>query len=151
MLVLTRKTQQQIQFGNDIVVTILQVRGQSVRVGIEAPRGVRVVRGEIASKPARAKPSLSLEADFVESQSPVADNNATIARAVPHLEPTAHAPGMTRSADETFSPPSSPQPRGLGESRGLFPLLRQRAQAQDTLRTTESLAPTTVRSMAIRI
>ncbi len=112
MLVLTRKTRQQIQFGNDIVVTILQVRGQSVRVGIEAPRDVRVVRGEIASKPARAKPSLSLGAS---PQPPVT------------------------------------QPRGLGESRGLFPLLRQRAQAQDAPRPSESLAPTSVRSTAIRI
>ena len=50
MLVLTRKNQQQIQIGNNIVVTILQVKGQTVRVGIEAPREVRVVRGEIADK-----------------------------------------------------------------------------------------------------
>ena len=48
MLVLTRKTQQQIQIGNNIVVTILQVKGQSVRVGIEAPRDVRVVRSELS-------------------------------------------------------------------------------------------------------
>ena len=47
MLVLTRKTQQQIHVGNDIVITILQVKGQCVRVGIEAPRQVRVVRGEL--------------------------------------------------------------------------------------------------------
>ena len=38
MLVLTRKTQQQIQIGNNIVITILHVKGQAVRVGIEAPR-----------------------------------------------------------------------------------------------------------------
>ena len=47
MLVLTRKLQEQIRIGNDIVVTILQVRGQSVRVGIEAPRDVRVLRAEL--------------------------------------------------------------------------------------------------------
>jgi carbon storage regulator CsrA len=47
MLVLTRKLQEQIRIGDDVVVTILQVRGQSVRVGIEAPRNVRVLRAEL--------------------------------------------------------------------------------------------------------
>lgn len=48
MLVLSRKAKQQIKIGDDVVITILQVRGQTVRVGIEAPRQTRVVRGEIA-------------------------------------------------------------------------------------------------------
>ncbi len=47
MLVLTRKSQQRIRIGNDITVTILKVRGNAVSVGIEAPRDVRVVRGEL--------------------------------------------------------------------------------------------------------
>ncbi|MBL8828697.1 MAG: carbon storage regulator [Planctomycetaceae bacterium] len=50
MLVLTRKTQQQIHIGNNVVITILQVKGQNVRVGIEAPRDVRVVRAELKPK-----------------------------------------------------------------------------------------------------
>jgi carbon storage regulator CsrA len=48
MLVLTRKVQEQIQVGNDITITIIRVKGQSVRVGIEAPRDVRVMRSELA-------------------------------------------------------------------------------------------------------
>ncbi len=47
MLVLTRKLQEQIQVGDDITITILRVKGNTVRVGIEAPRHVRVVRGEL--------------------------------------------------------------------------------------------------------
>ncbi len=47
MLVLTRKLQQQIKIGDQITVTILRVKGQTVRVGIEAPRQVRVIRGEL--------------------------------------------------------------------------------------------------------
>lgn len=47
MLVLTRKLQQQIKIGQQITVTILRVKGQTVRVGIEAPRDVRVIRGEL--------------------------------------------------------------------------------------------------------
>ena len=36
MLVLTRKTQQQIQIGPHITITILKVKGQTIRVGIDA-------------------------------------------------------------------------------------------------------------------
>jgi carbon storage regulator CsrA len=47
MLVLTRKLQQQIKIGDEITVTILRVKGNTVRVGVQAPRDVRVVRGEL--------------------------------------------------------------------------------------------------------
>src|SRR4051812_1479498 len=51
MLVLTRKLQQQIMIGEQITVTILRVKGNTVRVGIQAPRDVRVVRGELPKEP----------------------------------------------------------------------------------------------------
>lgn len=47
MLVLTRKLQQQIKIGDAITVTILRVKGSTVRIGVEAPRDVRVIRGEL--------------------------------------------------------------------------------------------------------
>ena len=50
MLVLTRKTQQQIQIGPNITITVLQVKGQAVRLGIEAPRDVSVLRTEVAKR-----------------------------------------------------------------------------------------------------
>jgi carbon storage regulator CsrA len=49
MLVLTRKVQEQIQIGHNIKVTIVRVKGHSVRLGIEAPDNVRIVRGELAA------------------------------------------------------------------------------------------------------
>ncbi len=50
MLVLTRKANQQIQIGPHVTVTILRVKGQTIRVGIEAPRNVSVLRAELAEK-----------------------------------------------------------------------------------------------------
>ncbi len=47
MLVLTRKLQEQITIGQDITITVLRVKGNSVRIGIDAPRSVHVVRGEL--------------------------------------------------------------------------------------------------------
>ncbi len=50
MLVLTRKLQEQIRVGDNITLTVLRVKGNSVRIGIEAPKDVRVVRGELPPK-----------------------------------------------------------------------------------------------------
>jgi carbon storage regulator CsrA len=47
MLVLTRKIQEQIHIGNNITISILKLKGNTVRIGIEAPRDVRVLRGEL--------------------------------------------------------------------------------------------------------
>lgn len=47
MLVLTRRTGESIVIGNDVVVTILEVRGDQIRVGIDAPRSVQVHREEV--------------------------------------------------------------------------------------------------------
>lgn len=49
MLVLTRKLREQIRIGDNITISVVRIRGNTVRVGIEAPRHVRVVRGELAT------------------------------------------------------------------------------------------------------
>jgi carbon storage regulator len=48
MLVLTRKQGERIQIGEDIVVTVVRTKGKAVRLGIQAPSHVPVLRGEIA-------------------------------------------------------------------------------------------------------
>ncbi len=47
MLVLSRRVGDSIAIGDDVVVTILEVRSDVVRVGIDAPRSVRVHRAEL--------------------------------------------------------------------------------------------------------
>ena len=47
MLVLSRRESERILLGSSIVVTILRVNGDRVRVGIEAPSDVAVVRAEL--------------------------------------------------------------------------------------------------------
>lgn len=47
MLVLTRKPDQSIMVGNEIEITVLEVRGEQVRLGIRAPRNISVHRKEI--------------------------------------------------------------------------------------------------------
>ena len=47
MLVLSRKQNERIRVGDSVVVTIVRVSGDKVRIGIEAPPNVRVLREEL--------------------------------------------------------------------------------------------------------
>ncbi len=47
MLILTRRVGESIVVGDDIVLTVFEVRGDAVRIGIQAPRSVKVNRKEI--------------------------------------------------------------------------------------------------------
>jgi len=47
MLVLTRKSGESIRIGDDITVTVMEIRGKQVRLGIEAPPEVTVHREEV--------------------------------------------------------------------------------------------------------
>lgn len=68
MLVLTRKADQQILIGNNIVITIVQVKGSQVKVGIEAPRDVKILRTELRRRePAEADNATVLQATATPS------------------------------------------------------------------------------------
>jgi carbon storage regulator len=54
VLVLTRRANQSIMIGDDVVVTVLEVRGDQVRLGIRAPRSVTVHREEVFRELAEA-------------------------------------------------------------------------------------------------
>ena len=47
MLALTRKANESIMIGNDIEVTLLEIRGEQIKIGINAPKSVPVYRKEV--------------------------------------------------------------------------------------------------------
>ena len=47
MLVLCRKSMERIQIGDNVVVTVLEICRNKVRIGISAPREIRVLRSEL--------------------------------------------------------------------------------------------------------
>lgn len=47
MLVLSRKVGEKVRIGDDIELTVIEVRGEAVRIGITAPRGVPIYRQEL--------------------------------------------------------------------------------------------------------
>jgi carbon storage regulator len=70
MLVLTRRANQSIVIGRDVTVTVLEIRGDQVRLGIDAPRSVSVHREEVwlelerASDDGASPPDVALEVDL---------------------------------------------------------------------------------------
>jgi carbon storage regulator CsrA len=84
MLVLTRKYQEKIRIGENITITVLRMKGKAVRLGIEAPSDVPVVRGELVFAPqadvfeAREMESPTVEFDVAENGK--AGSGRTLAR-----------------------------------------------------------------------
>ena len=80
MLVLTRRANQSIMIGHEIVVTVLEVRGDQVRLGIKAPRSIDVHREEIfaqlqqANRDAAQVPKQAI--DSLQGFTPPADADA---------------------------------------------------------------------------
>ncbi len=50
MLVLSRRAGESVVLGDDITVTVLEVRGDVVRIGIDAPRSLKVHRAELLAQ-----------------------------------------------------------------------------------------------------
>lgn len=50
MLILTRKSGEGIRIGDDIRVVILEIKGNQIRIGIEAPQNTQVHRDEVYEK-----------------------------------------------------------------------------------------------------
>lgn len=50
MLILSRYADERIRIGDDVIVTVVEIRGDKVRLGVDAPREVPVHREEIFQK-----------------------------------------------------------------------------------------------------
>jgi carbon storage regulator len=75
VLVLSRRVGESVVIGDDVVVTVLEVRGDVVRVGVDAPRSIAVNRRELLEQitetnRAAASPEDSVVADLSRLLSP---------------------------------------------------------------------------------
>ncbi len=67
MLVLTRRTGESVMVGEEVVVTVLEVRGEVIRLGIQAPRHIQVHREEVfrelqaANRAAASPPDVAVQ------------------------------------------------------------------------------------------
>jgi carbon storage regulator len=67
MLVLSRKELQRIRLGDSIVVTVVKISGDKVRIGIEAPAEVLVLRDELEPHPPSSAASTDSPAQLRQS------------------------------------------------------------------------------------
>ena len=103
MLVLTRKREERIHIGPDITITVLRIKGRMVKLGVEAPEGVRVLRAELVATPTPRDPP--------PHPSPTAPESPTIS-------PGGTAPCNPARGDWTPAPqPDSPIGGGCGPVR----------------------------------
>lgn len=139
MLVLSRKPQQQIQIGSNIVVTILEVSGDRVRVGIEAPREIRIMRSEVVRV----------------AEEPLPEPNESAGLEVSSMLGMHEGPSAEKF--EPFSVLTAPPKRSLSATSrqpGLAPLARHQApsalNSAPQIRPPQRLGPTSLRSLAGR-
>lgn len=78
MLVLARKKYEQVVVGNDIVVTVLDIRGNSVRLGFEAPSDVVILRSELLKNKDNVKQPAGTEQSATVSQTAPGSNYVEI-------------------------------------------------------------------------
>ena len=75
MLVLSRKKDESIVINNDITIVVVEIRGDKVRLGVEAPKEVPVHRREVFEAIARGETVVeSVDADAIKSR--LADESA---------------------------------------------------------------------------
>ncbi|KTE92022.1 carbon storage regulator [Desulfitobacterium hafniense] len=66
MLALTRKTGERIVIGDNIVVTVVSVKGDSIRLTIDAPKEIKIYRGEIYDAIAAENKEAAIPTDLSE-------------------------------------------------------------------------------------
>ena len=99
MLVLTRRAGESIVIGDDVRVVLLEVRGDTVRLGIDAPRSVQVNRAEVYAE---------VQAANAAAVTPAHDLDTVAGRLQRMARPR---PPQPDSAPEAPAAPAPPKPR----------------------------------------
>ena len=94
MLVLTRRAGESIVIGDEVRVVVLDVRGDTVRLGIDAPRSIQVHRAEVYAEVQAANAAAATSTDDLAV---VANRLQRIAR-----------PAPLRRSDRSAAPPTEP-------------------------------------------
>lgn len=135
MLVLSRRVGERLMIGDDIVVTILEVRSDGVRLGIDAPRSIAVNRAEVleAVKEANVAAIAATDAavETLRQLIPARRRPAALKVVAPEPEPPAAPaaevpepaaePELERAAEPEPTSPPVPEPPAEAEPAAAKP------------------------------
>jgi carbon storage regulator len=93
LLVLTRHVHQSIVIGHDVIVTVLEVRGDQVRLGITAPKDIQVHREEVFAALTAANRQAATSASELEVLKELAPEPLASSQALPRQSHEASASG----------------------------------------------------------
>ena len=72
MLILSRKINEKIIIGDDVVLTIIDARGDQIKIGIEAPKSVKILRHEVFEAIQRENKAAALSEESLKKLSTLA-------------------------------------------------------------------------------
>ena len=111
MLVLTRHVHQSIVIGHDVIVTVLEVRGDQVRLGITAPKDIQVHREEVFAALTAANRQAATSASELEVLKELSSEPIASSQAGPRQRPGASPGAPVPRRGPGLAPPAGPDPK----------------------------------------
>ena len=131
MLVLSRKVDQEIVIDGNIKIRVLKVRGNTIRLGIEAPQDVHIARGELEKRDSRQAKNLPKTDDVAANFSVVFDTNMEPADEKPVLLPFDESAEINRMTTADAVEQASLDADGSIEFKGRLPETFHRNRLQE--------------------
>lgn len=132
MLVLSRKIDQEIVIDGNIRIRVLKVKGNTIRLGIDAPNEVQISRGELKKKDSRLGANLPQETDTDANFSIVFDGDQLVDSESPEILSLDQAKPVNRLKQRTNIRQSKPSMEDCSiEFRGKLPETFHRNRLQE--------------------
>ena len=131
MLVLSRKVDQEIVIDGNIKIRVLKVKGNTIRLGIDAPRDVQIARGELVKRDSREAKNLPKADDISANFTVVFDTKMERAEESPVLLPFEESAEINRMTTADSVEKSSIEADGTIEFKGRLPETFHRNRLQE--------------------
>ena len=131
MLVLSRKVDQEIVIDGNIKIRVLKVKGNTIRLRIEAPQEVHIARGELEKRDSRQAKNLPKANDVAANFSVVFDTNMEPADEKPVLLPFDESAEINRMTTADAVEQASLDADGSIEFKGRLPETFHRNRLQE--------------------
>jgi carbon storage regulator CsrA len=131
MLVLSRKVDQEIVIDGNIKIRVLKVKGNTIRLGIDAPQEVHIARGELEKRDSREAQNLPKADDVNANFSVVFDTNAEATSEQPMLLPFEESAEINRMSVADSARNTSAAGESSVEFKGRLPETFHRNRLQE--------------------